>query len=383
MQLVPAARDLSSSRAVWLPWLATRAPLFFVAWIGLRFFPTNESRWRWQAFPGQLWLDGWARWDSGWYWTIADGGYFYTAGSQCNVAFFPLFPLASAALSLPLRAWLPEQQAFLAAGIALSWAALLAACFGIHRLGAELLSEPAAARALWLLCTFPFAVFFSAAYSESLFLALSVWAFVMARRRRWWWACSLAGLCAVTRIPGFLVAAALAVEYLHQIGYSPRGLRRDALAFALPAASLLALLVYFQARFGDPFVFLNVQAAWGRSEPAVLVTHIAETLAGHGSAARLLRHAWSMAAAVVAVPLTAVVWRRLGASYALLCASSLLLAVGTGLMSTGRHIAVLFPLFLAAGLVVRRRVHLVLACAVFAAFQALFAYGFANWYPIV
>ena len=65
------------------------------------------------------------------------------------------------------------------------------------------------------------------------------------------------------------------------------------LAFALTPLLLLGLLVHFHASFGDPFAFLKVQAAWGRSESGVLLKHIAETLSGSGSLTRLMRFSWS------------------------------------------------------------------------------------------
>ena len=77
------------------------------------------------------------------------------------------------------------------------------ACFGValvvlHRL-TELELGPEAARwAIWALALFPMSFFFSAVYTESLFLAASVGAIYAARRGSW----ALAGLAA-----GFLAAA--------------------------------------------------------------------------------------------------------------------------------------------------------------------------------
>ena len=46
------------------------------------------------AFAGDGLLDGLVRYDSGWYYGIAKGGYVWSPGIQSNVAFFPAYPLA-------------------------------------------------------------------------------------------------------------------------------------------------------------------------------------------------------------------------------------------------------------------------------------------------
>jgi hypothetical protein len=37
-------------------------------------------------------LSAWARWDSNWYVSIAEDGYFYISGGESSVAYFPLYP---------------------------------------------------------------------------------------------------------------------------------------------------------------------------------------------------------------------------------------------------------------------------------------------------
>jgi Gpi18-like mannosyltransferase len=281
-----------------------------------------------------------------------------------------------------LRPWLPANQAFFAAGIALSHAAFLLACVGVHRIGEEVLGTRAANRAVWLLCLFPFALFFSAAYTESLYLALAVWAFVFARQRRWVLACLLAGLCAATRVPGVLVGAALAIEYLNQKGFSRRALDRDALAFLLVPLFFLLFLAYLQVELGDPFVFAKAQAAWGRTGPEVLLQHVSNTLSGRGRIERVALNTWVLGAVLAALPLGVSAWRRLGASYGFWALASLAIGVSTGLKSTGRYIAVLFPLFLMLGIATGRRAIFLTVAAVFGLFQAVFAYYFTNWYLV-
>ncbi|MFO0656808.1 MAG: hypothetical protein U0787_17245 [Polyangia bacterium] len=43
----------------------------------------------WRALPQNPWLDGWLRWDAGWYYELATQGHdrTVTAGQQSNTAF--------------------------------------------------------------------------------------------------------------------------------------------------------------------------------------------------------------------------------------------------------------------------------------------------------
>lgn len=61
----------------------------------------------WRAYPNNLFLDGWARWDSGWYKSIAEIGYSnlpMNEWGQSNTVFFPLYPL----LMRMMRAIIPD-----------------------------------------------------------------------------------------------------------------------------------------------------------------------------------------------------------------------------------------------------------------------------------
>lgn len=47
---------------------------------------------------GPTWLDAWFQYDAGWYYGIAESGYFYNPGQQSSIAFFPVFPMTVRAL---------------------------------------------------------------------------------------------------------------------------------------------------------------------------------------------------------------------------------------------------------------------------------------------
>jgi hypothetical protein len=161
-----------------------------------------------------------ARWDAAWYLVIAHYGYRPELGSltASRTAFFPLYPLGVRGLS-------DLGLAPVIAGVALSVAALMAGLYALHRLTALEASRlglggagEVARLAVLLTALAPMAFYFSALYSESLYLALSVGAFLQARRGRWACAAALGALAATTRSTGVLLLVPLLLLYL----YGPR-----------------------------------------------------------------------------------------------------------------------------------------------------------------
>ena len=246
-----------------------------------------------------------ARWDSAWYLVIAHYGYHPELGSYTSArdAFFPLYPLGLRALSdLGLQAVL--------AGVLFSLAAFALGLYGIHRL-TELELGPRSGRAggngevarLAVLVTAlaPMAFYFSAVYSESLYLALSVGLFWCARQGRWAWVGVLGALATATRSTGLVLMLPALMLYLYgpredrapdfmfeslrvtggnradrldvfvrRIGVFIRRLRpryklrANVLWLALLGAGLGLYMAYLGLAGGDPLAPLSSENVWGR-----------------------------------------------------------------------------------------------------------------------
>ncbi len=340
------------------------------------------------------------RWDSVWYLAISSDGY----GGGAREAFFPLYPLLVKVVGAPLGS-------ALVGGALLSTALLLVALVVLHRLVALDHDRAVARNAVLVTALFPMSFFFSAVYSESLFLALSVGSVYAARRERWALAGALGMLAAATRSAGVVLLVPLALIYLWGSGppalRARRPLRADVLWLALVPLGLAAYcgflaldgreaLAPFHAQevwfrsFAGPFVGVwdGAVAAWqgarqllsGAREPVYF------TAAG-GDPFVVARHnielfAWLVAgAAAVAGTL-----RRLPAAYGayVLAALALPLSYPVGpqpLMSLPRFLAVLFPLAIwlavwMTGRVWRER----LVLGLFAVGLAIYTGIFATWH---
>ncbi|MDR7610786.1 MAG: mannosyltransferase family protein, partial [Armatimonadota bacterium] len=178
--------------AVALSWVVvSRATLWLIGLVSREvlqpFLPQQEPG---APFTENPFLAVWGHWDTRWYLDIARRGYSperlpYTG--EANYAFFPLYPLLMRALG-------PVVGDVYLAGIVVSNLSLVAAAVLLYRLARLDGDELAAERSVKYLVLLPTAFVFSAVLTEALFVALSVAAFLQARRDRWWAAGALGGL---------------------------------------------------------------------------------------------------------------------------------------------------------------------------------------------
>jgi Gpi18-like mannosyltransferase len=166
----------------------------------------------------------WERFDALWFLRIAEGGYIDGDGSA---AFFPAFPLLIRAVSFVIGGH-PFAAAMIVSNIAFA-----AALCVLYLLTAEERSVDTARTTVLLLGAGPASLFFYAPYSEALFLLFAVVAFRSARHRSWALAGGAALLGALTRSIGVVIAAAIAIEAIHQWLEGRRGSLLPGLAAAV------------------------------------------------------------------------------------------------------------------------------------------------------
>ncbi|MVO87851.1 hypothetical protein GPA10_24600 [Streptomyces sp. p1417] len=250
----------AGDRDVLLVYLLTRAGLWLTAYCGAQLFPRDP-----QARHGAPVLSVWEQWDWVHFQHIAEHGYSRASdaapGFTNEEAFFPGFPLLLRAVHTVVPHWG-------VAGLLISLVSGAVAVLALARIAAATGGAGAAGgqRAVLLVLLSPCAVFLAAGYTESLFLALALPAWLAALRGRWALAALLTTAATAVRVSGLFLAAALAVQFVVSLGARPAGRRRRPLPWlALPALPALAYTWYLHHLTGDWMAWKHAQErGWNR-----------------------------------------------------------------------------------------------------------------------
>jgi len=176
-----------------------------------------------------------------------------------NLAFFPLYPglirLFDPVLPGGVRS----------AGILLSWAAGLAAAWGLYAVGARLRDRRTGVVLAGLWAVIPHALVQSMGYTETLFTALAAWSLFGVLQRRWVLAGVLSLLAGLTRPTGGAVAVAVGLAALVAVVRRRDGWR-PWVGGALAPLGLLGYIAWVGHRLGEADGYFRVQAeTWGMS----------------------------------------------------------------------------------------------------------------------
>jgi hypothetical protein len=330
------------------------------------------------------------RFDSGYYLGIATTG--YERLSSGRIAFFPVYPELIRVLAVLTRSPV-------LAGVLISLVSFGVALTLLHRLCVLEFGRAAADATTLLLCFAPLSFFFSAVYTESLFLALTVGAVYAARTDRWRVACALAVAATLTRPTGFLIVGPLLVLW-HRSGRPRRDLGWLGLApLALVAwAVVLGLLGY--GLTGDFHVEhtqwhrLTVVPPEGLLLALLAMVHGIARLAGGATIYHPgITGAFSVdaqdtllgAVLILCLITLEACRRRMRAEYTVYAALVLVMCLssverGEPLWSFDRFALTIFPLWMVAGaFLARRRWLLVPVCLCGAGALVFYTMQFSSW----
>lgn len=355
----------------------------FAVWavgqLTLRLAPAEPVSHRWPDHPL---LDTFARWDTGWYFHIAELGYFYDGpGVQSAVAFFPGYPLL-----VRLVGFVTGDLIIAGVLVTLVAGALATAAFAVW-------SRAAVGDAHWrlavvLLLTTPFAYFlFGAVYSDALFLASALAAFLALERDHPLLAASAGIVATASRPVGLALVAGLLVRSLELDGVLPgssprlmgrpspsprsvalipgriewRALRVRTLIVGLSVLGLVGYCLLLWWRFGEPFAFAKVETAagWSRKVDRDSVLMLDYFRRWRDYSPNLVHFGLTLQAILsfLALGLVVPVVRRLGWGYG----TYTLLVVGVPLLTSsdfiamGRYVLMAFPAFAMGAVVLRRQ----------------------------
>ena len=341
-----------------------------------------------------------ARYDAGWYAGIATAGYQvegdYTM--QQNFAFFPAYPMLMRIGGYAIGAFDEGERDETRTGRAL-WAGTLisigAFVWGVvflRRLTTEMIGAPEADVGIALVAAYPFAVFFSAAYTESLFLLAAVATFYRFRRQEWASAAAWGLLAGLTRPNGCMLSAVLVCIIAEHLWRRWRSAAAESynlpvavMAAAAPGIGMLAYAAYVRSLTGDWLAWVRVQQAWGRdSNAAPSLGNLINWLDDGILMTVISRHPDDSLNALGLLFVVLMLWAvfsRVGFAAGVFVVLNIAPAVlSGGVLSMGRLSATMFPLFMALAAILPRP-WVVPLLIVWAMGQGLVATLFFTWHP--
>lgn len=291
-------------------------------------------------------IDAMSRWDGGQYLGIVDG-YGYEASQKSNVAFFPLYPMAITAVSkLGLT---PAVAAVL-----ISHLCFLFALYVLYDLCRTRWSDHIASMTLIYLVCFPTAFFFSAIYTESLFLLLTVGTFWCLERRYWLAAGLVGALATATRFLG-LALFPVALLYILQEWGQHSSIRTEVVRLSKRLLAVLLILGgigsyswFLLLRFGSGLAFLEAQNSWGAvGFNPILVTVSMLSQLSYGVSYYAFPMALGGVLAILFFIYCCLQYRdSIGLKYLIYSLILFLVPLGVRAESLMRYTVVIFPLFI-------------------------------------
>jgi len=354
---------MEGSRMAWgeAAWIfgISRLAILLISYFGIVMFPLAK-----QSLPVTCstsfdpCLHALYHWDAVAYVNIAHHGYTYLP----DVAFFPLWPLIEHFGGLLLGGFFPNSYYF--AGILIANICFYFALVLLQRLLTGDFEQTIARRALFYFAFTPYAIFFFAGYTESLFVLLCIGIFLLLRRGKPldWWLAGLLGFFAVlTRSSGIILVIPYLVVYVQRFWTAPERKQHswraklNALApLTLIPAGVVAYMIYLYYAKGSPFIFISQEATfhWHRqlSFPWVGLGSAFGTVFGslgfgNGYLQNLLDLSFTL------IPLIALIlgWRRIPLHYALFALGLMLFTLSfpqsvEPLASQPRYMMAIFPI---------------------------------------
>ncbi|MDY3764092.1 MAG: mannosyltransferase family protein, partial [Candidatus Ventricola sp.] len=217
----------------------------------------------------------WTHWDTRHYIGIAQEGYTAVGDERLRLVFFPLYPALMRLVS-PLTG-----GNLFAAGLLVSLACSAAATALVYDLSYLHFGRRTARRSVAYFLLSPLSVFLCCAYTEALFICLTLAAVCLLRRGHPWLAALCGALSALTRMPGVIVAGLFIVETLGKIPQK----RANARALLACAGQVLlvfsGLFVYWLINWlvtGDPLMYMTYQRENWFQEPGTFWGSVSNTV---------------------------------------------------------------------------------------------------------
>jgi len=313
------------------------------------------------------------------YLSIAGHGY------TDNGRFFPLLPLLIKFFSFGQNG---QTVQFISAFL-LSNIFFLVSLILLYKIIKEDYQENIAFNTILILMLFPTSFFFVSIYAESLFLVLALLSFYFARKRNWLLASISGILLGLTRPTGLIILPALLVELWQTEKHKAAELIKKSWPLLLIPTGIVGYAYYCFRKWHDLFFFMNAQGLLNNGRETGKIILFPQTIFRYlkilVSVSPSHHELWValIELLVFIIALTMLIFavkKRIKPSYLVYSFLGLLIPASTGTF-TGlpRYILILFPLFLTAGLVFKKKsllIYAVISIVLSVIFLALFSRGY-------
>lgn len=248
----------SDTKKILLIFLSWRLFLIIISILAIKFIPLNFT----DRFLGggpiifklSPHLFSWVNFDGEHYLSLSLYGY-----KNLEQAFFPVFPLLISFFSSPFsKTLLSGIISHTIIGLIISNIAFLLSLYYLFKLIKIDYSRKIAFSTVFFIVCFPTAFYFGAFYNESLFLLLTVLAFLKAREGRWIQASLFGIVASATRVFGILLLPVLLIE-----AYQSRTKFSKFFWVLFIPMGLLSYMIYQYVTVGDALAFYHLQTIIG------------------------------------------------------------------------------------------------------------------------
>lgn len=157
----------------------------------------------------------WYKADSPLYINIAQNWYVNHGDDRMLIVFYPLYPILISTVNILIRN-------YVISGIVVANLSLIVACVYLYKLVEIEFDKQTAFKAVKFLLLFPFSFFLGLIFSDSLFIALTVMVFYYMRQRKWFLTGLFGFLATLTRNFGILLLVPVVIEYLAETQFIQR-----------------------------------------------------------------------------------------------------------------------------------------------------------------
>lgn len=254
----------SGQRLHTIYWIDMKSKIKLAFVLSLAWLFSHLSIWTFRVLTSdRTWNEILGKWDAGWYEIIIHQGY-----EAQNFAFFPLYPMLIKYLGIALNI---TNTKFLGSFVSLflfvCTLALMISFASSTRIsqGRKTLLPQSHWSILALLMS-PSSFILHTHHTESLFLFLSFVAFFLSHQKNWKGAAIFAGLCALTRNQGVLVAFCVALTPFFSKPYEHKKASMQFILSGIISALIFSLYpIYQYTKTGSFFAFLDAQQHWSHA----------------------------------------------------------------------------------------------------------------------